>query len=256
VRFKGNEPFLCVGIALTLFGCGERSGGKGTPSGTPDGATDGSRLPDLAADSAGTDVPPASSYFLMIDDMDHADGRFPAVPPGSSSFFWPGPAGISGVHLGNWFLSSPAGLSHDAGIDDIVPPRGESKKACHVSGSNLDVGTDLWAQLDHPQNRPVELGAYAGIAFWARLNSPSSKLVVAIDDRFGGGFFRGEASQSPLPARTLTVSDQWERFELLFTDFGLATSAVVSIDFVVGRAGESFDLWIDDLALLCRGVCR
>jgi len=35
-----------------------------------------------------------------------------------------------------------------------------------------------------------------------------------------------------------------------------AADAVSTIDLVVGLNRETFDLWIDDLALLCRGVCR
>jgi hypothetical protein len=35
----------------------------------------------------------------------------------------------------------------------------------------------------------------------------------------------------------------------------LALTAITSFDFVVGLGAESFDLWIDDLALLCRGAC-
>ena len=69
-------------------------------------------------------------------------------------------------------------------------------------------------------------------------------------------------------AQRIAVSDQWERFILLFDDFRqgviggntsglpLAANAISTIDFVVGLDGESFDLWIDALALLCRGVCQ
>jgi len=35
----------------------------------------------------------------------------------------------------------------------------------------------------------------------------------------------------------------------------LDASAITDIHFVAGLGGESFDLWIDDLAMLCRGLC-
>jgi len=197
-------------------------------------------------------VPPTVSLFHLIDDMDHADPSLPQVPPGSSSFFWHGGTSF----LGNWFVSSPDRL-RDAGFADILPPRGNSKKACHVNGSALDNGVDLWAQLNHPENRPVDLSAYAGIAFWARLDSPSGRFSVAFNAHKPDPSF-GAVNSSPGPSlvRRLGGPD-WERLILLFDDFGptLDSSAVASIDFIVGGAGEPFDLWIDDLMLLCRGIC-
>jgi len=242
---------LLIGLSLTaLFGGCTSSPTSAIPESKMDGGMETS-----AGDRASIEVPTTSSLFHLIDDMDHADENFPAVPPDSSSFFWRG--GTSS--LGNWFVSSPDGIGGDARIDEIVPPRGDSKKACHVVGSKHDTGVDLWAQLNHPSSRPVDLSAFAGIAFWARLGSPSGKLVVAINDHNPGTFFSAEASQTPWPwlARRLADSE-WERIVLLFDDFGRAldTSAVVSIDFVVGSGGESFDLWIDDLTLLCRGACQ
>lgn len=197
--------------------------------------------------------------------MDHADDSLPTLPPGSSSFFW---HSRTSMGLGNWFVTSAERSLGDATVEDVLPPRGESKKACHITGSKVAGGVDLWAQLDHPSSRRVDLKAYAGIAFWARLNSPSGRLIVAINDDRPGTFFQAEASKTPWPAQRLAVPDpEWHRFVLLFEDFRSPTvdanganrpldpSGVVSIDFVAGIGGESFDLWIDDLALLCRGPC-
>jgi hypothetical protein len=41
-----------------------------------------------------------------------------------------------------------------------------------VQGDKLANGVDLWVQLVHPQNTPVDFNAYAGLSFWARLTSP------------------------------------------------------------------------------------
>jgi hypothetical protein len=184
---------------------------------------------------------------------------------GLLSFFW---HSRTSMGLGNWFVTSGERSLGDARVEDLVPARAGSKKACHITGSGLDAGLDLWAQLDHPSSRRVDLQAYAGIAFWARLNSPSGRFIVAINDDRPGTFFGAEAGKSSWPAQSLAVPDsEWHRFVLLFDDFraGAATangaaralqaSGVESIHFVAGVGGESFDLWIDDLMLLCRGAC-
>jgi hypothetical protein len=211
-------------------------------------------------------TPGLNASFLVIDDME--DGTrmgFPPPPPGGAGFWWPlGP-------LGNWFLGSAgADLSAphgDAVAASIVPPRGASLKARRVQGDGLASGLDLSAQLNHPTGGPVDLRAYDGVSFWARLSSPSGRLVVALGQHHGSTFLLAESTRSPCFARSIAASDQWQRFVLRFDDFRqgvisgntsglpLATNAVSTIDFVVGLNGESFELWIDDLALLCRGVC-
>ena len=231
----------------------------------PPAPASASGSPNATGGEPRTSVAPTSNLFHLVDDMDHADSSLPAVPAGTSAFFW---HSRTSNGLGNWFVTSAERSLGDARIDDIVPPRGDSKKACHVTGSKLAGGVDMWAQLDHPSSRPIDLKAYAGVAFWARLDSPSGRFIVAINDHQPGTFFDGEVGKSPWLAQRLAVSDsQWHRFVLLFDDFrqggananstghALDASAVVGIDFVVGASGESFDLWIDDLALLCRGTC-
>jgi hypothetical protein len=252
-----------IGLALTglLGGCGSSA----TPTGL--GPTDANATPadtsapdsvtetlGKEAPTGGPDLPATSSLFHLIDDMDHTDPKLPKLPAGSSSFFW-----YRGSGLGNWFVSSPDGQSGDATIGDILPPRGDSKKACHISGSNLNRGVDLWAQLDHPRNWAIDLSAYAGIAFWAHLDSPSGRFIVAFNAQKPDSFVDVGVNKPTLPwAARKVAGAEWERFVLLFDDFGsaLAPSSVVSIDFIVGVGGEQFDLWIDDLVLLCRGVCR
>jgi hypothetical protein len=137
-----------------------------------------------------------------------------------------------------------------------------------VHGSGFVSGADLSPQLRHPSNGPVDLSPYLGISFWAKLTSPSSRLIVALVERTGGSFLEAESTNSPDHAQSVVVSDQWQRVILLFDDFHqgvisgngsgdpFTVDAVSIVDFVVGLNGESFDLWIDDLALLCRGICQ
>jgi hypothetical protein len=127
-------------------------------------------------------------------------------------------------------------------------------------------GTDLYAQLKHPFNSAVDLRPYLGIAFWAKLSGPGHRLIVTLQDSHSGPTLTAESADAQF-GRAITVSEQWEHFVLSFDDFhqGIATGsgsgkpftadAVSTIDFLVGLDGGPFDLWIDDLALLCRGVC-
>jgi hypothetical protein len=201
----------------------------------------------------------------MVDDMEEGKVGVPGLPPGTAGFWWPlGP-------LGNWFVGpadDSAGPGRDALGQSIVPPRGDSKRARRVQGMGLPNGTDLFAQLRHPTNAPVDLSPYVGLAFWARLTSPSGRVIVALGQNDRGWLLPAKSTDPPIFAQSVVVSDQWERVILLFDDFRegiigamssgrpLTVDAVSTIDFVVGLNGEAFDLWIDDLVLLCRGVCQ
>ena len=91
---------------------------------------------------------------------------------------------------------------------------------------------------------------------------------MAFGQNNGARFLPAESTPSPYFAQSIAVSDQWEQFVLMFDDFrqgvvsgitsrlSLSANAISTIDFVVGLNGESFDLWIDDLSLLCRGICQ
>ena len=96
------------------------------------------------------------------------------------------------------------------------------------------------------------------MSFWARLESASGRVVVGLNDGSrGSGLLDG---RSTLPSRTLAVGPDWQEFVLPFDSFpikGLASDGptLASIEFFVGDGGERFDLWIDDLALVCAGGC-
>jgi hypothetical protein len=189
-------------------------------------------------------IPP--DQIQVVDDVGHAGGQYPAVPPGSSSFFWWG-------GLGNWFVSSSDGsVDGDASIDDVIPPRGDSDKAYHVSKKNPGAAIDLWAQLDHPVGNGVDLSAYAGVSFWARLDSPSGELTVA----FGAnGEFSNVDSIAPVPQKVVSLSGSWTQYVVRFDEVGLNRTSVSSIDFVIGGRGDALGLWVNDLGFLCQGSC-
>jgi hypothetical protein len=159
------------------------------------------------------------------------------VPEGSSSFFWRG-------GLGNWFVTTPDGVTTDAAIEEI-----EGGKACHFSSTGEGVGVDLWAQLSHPRGDVVDLSRYAGLAFTVRLIGTDGTLTVAFGAE--GRYFTEPTSVEV----TLAASDEWQTFELDFAEVGLESRFTSSIDFVVAEAEAPFDLWIDDLIFICDGPC-
>jgi hypothetical protein len=187
---------------------------------------------------------------IGVGDLDHPPPGLGNPPTDKPSFFWGSPDG--GIRIGNWFVVGADAAVHDAVIDDVDPPRGDSTLACHVQGTAFADAVDLYAQLDHPSSRPVDLSAYSGLAFWARLNPPTAKLVVALNVE--GPALLSEDSVTGLVSGSFPVTADWQRFELPFTD-AARTSSVVSIDFVVLGGGEALDLWIDELSLLCAGAC-
>ena len=211
---------------------GRNDGGSGGISGGPAGSG------GMGASVGGG---PANMTF---GDFDQPSPGLPQVPDGSPSFFWGSP---SEVHIGNWFVTSSDGFSADARVGIIEPPRGDSTLACHASGAQFARGVDLYVQLDHPGNRPVDLSHYTGLSFWARLTASNPNLLVVLND--GSGSLPEEGSFVGLPAATFAASEEWQQFEMAFSDPARA-SAVVSIDFVVSDGGEALDLWIDEVTLL------
>jgi hypothetical protein len=155
------------------------------------------------------------------------------------------------VRISNWFVTSDK--VHDAGRWTIDPPRAGSTEARRVSGQGFASGVVLWLQLDHPSGRAVDLSAYSGIEFWARLNSATSAFVVSLND---GSLPSGAlADRSTLPSVSMTAGDAWQQVTLPFDAFGLRDLKVTSVEFFVGDKGETFDLWVDDFALTCSGAC-
>jgi hypothetical protein len=203
--------------------------------------------------------PDAGSVTQILHDMED----------GSINF-----ASLVGV-LGSWFaainyVAGRAPLPLERLIEPVVPPRGASTLACHVKAGRYEDGVDLFVDF-HPISRlpdfnHANLGAYAGIAFWAR-SETSDRLFVAIaDDRVNGqeDFWKAELEGRPWPSRQLILTPAWERYVLLFEDVrarepapgrAVNTGAINSFHFLAGVGGVAVDFWIDDVAMLCRGPC-
>jgi hypothetical protein len=172
----------------------------------------------------------------------------------TGGFFWHG-CGDTDWKIGNWFVTSDR--QREAFSREIDPPRDASTQCRGVTGADFAQGVALWVQLDHPLGRAVKLSGCSGMSFWARLESPSGQVVVALNDGSrASGLLDGRAT---LPSRTLDVGPDWQEFVLPFESFPQDVVAdgpsLASIEFFVGDGGEKFDLWLDNLALICSGGC-
>jgi hypothetical protein len=195
----------------------------------------------------------------LIDDMELDRPNLPPLPLGSSGFFYPSGPGT----LGNWFVSAADGKLRDAEVAEIQPPRETSQRACHLSGAADARGLDLWAQLDHPSYRPVNLSGHRAMTFWARSGVPDARVTIAIAQSQRSIFQPGTAADRW--EQIITVGD-WQQFTLSFDDFHRADdagpankldpAAVFAVHFLAGRDGQAVDLWIDDFSLVCNGACR
>jgi hypothetical protein len=221
------------------------------------GGVPGSTSGGTAANGSATGGTAEVAQPADLGDGDHADDGRPAVPTDSTGgFFWRGCSQAS-WRLGNWWVTSDR--QRDAFPREIDPPRDDSTEARGARGADFVAGVVLWVELDHPWTGSVSLSGCSGLSFWARLESPSGRLVVALNDGSrGSGLLDGRSS---LPSRTLDVGPDWQEFVLPFESFPIQDAAadglsLASIEFFVGDGGEDFDLWVDDLALVCSEDCR
>ena len=214
---------------------------SGVDVGAGDRATAG-----RSAASSGGDAGAPEEQTESIDGVE--PGTVPSLARAPAGFYWSG-------GFGNWFVCTPPGNSGspihgDAQTADIVPPRGDSTHAFRLQGSGEPLGADLYAQLEHPSGGAADLTAYTGIAFWAKLDGDSDQLAVGLSARAPYC-----SASTDVTTVTVAVPNEWQRFELPFGSFGADGHAVANIEFIVGAGGGAFDLWVDDLSLVCRGEC-
>lgn len=226
-------------VGLLLIACG----GRAEASNSSPAAGSGGDSPAAQGGAAGSPSSHADGGSVPLGDGDRgpaAPATIPASSPGA--FFWG--SDITGWRIGNWFLTSDG--TRDVGLSPIDPPRDGSTAARHVSGSESQSGAILWAQLDHPANRSVDLSSYSGLTFWVRLESLSAQLDVVLNQ--SGAHPSTDASSTP--SVSLMVGPTWQEVTLPLDAFKISPRAARSVDFRVVTNGEAFDLWIDDLALL------
>lgn len=245
-----------LGLIL-LSGCGGRAhsdglppvavgGGSGAAGAVNQGSVSGGNQGSEGgrAGTSGAGAFGGGSTINAIDDESHASGQ--PVAPFPAAVFWRSPGG--GWKIGNWFWSADG--VHDVGLTPIEPPRDGSTDARHIRGSGFPRGVVLWLELDHPNRNVIDLRPYTGLTFWARLSSSSGTLDVLLNEDS-----RAPAAGTGSPILSVAIGNDWQEVTLSFEALGAREARAASIDFHVGDGGESFDLWIDDLAFLCDGIC-
>lgn len=195
-------------------------GGGTSSSATTDGTTS-------------TDTP-ALSYELL----DGVEEPFSNV---SSAFAW-------SKAIGNWFTITEDGSTKDSERVEFDPPRDDNHFAYWAGGDSAMV--DVYAQLRHPEGTEIDLSAYAGISFWARGTGTELGLSLAVNaaQLFQTGL-SARAQQKPL-----SLTDEWQRFDVMFAEL-VGVTSISTIDFLVDGRSGAFDVWIDDLALICSNQC-
>jgi hypothetical protein len=243
-----------------LLGCGGRAQGNGGPQASAGDTSSIAGAPNEAPATGGNQASAGGgvggagggafgggSTINTLDDENRAGGA--PMAPFPPAIFWQAPGGQ--WKIGNWFLTSDG--VHDVGLSPIEPPREGSTQARHVSGDGFPEGVVLWLQLDHPRGGLVDLSAYAGLTFWARMSSSDRKLDVLLND--------GSTAPAPWTAlppgsyASVAIGSVWQQVTLSFEALGVSEPKATSIDFHVGDGGKSYDLWIDDLAFFCVGPC-
>lgn len=195
------------------------------------------------------------SDWHMLYEGDTEQGRALAylcesAPPASS--FELSIAGFEQPSAGALLDADP---SFVAAVEPLIPPRGSSRKAAHLSGESSD---DAVLEARYRGLLPKASG-YSAVSFWARSEQGDSPLRVQ--------HASAASSELPWPVATVTVTRAWQKFEVSFRDLlasapktrpieAAGVDGETSIRF--SSAGEGpFDLWLDDVAYICgSGECR
>jgi hypothetical protein len=156
----------------------------------------------------------------------------------------------------------------------MIGGRCGSLHAMHVTGQGFTSWAELTASLRYgavdggtPGLLPYDAHTRTGITFWARIGDTSAAQVrLAVSDKYSrpeGGVCDVNAATGPTACYDtfgvdLTpIGTTWTQYQIPFAglgqrNFGLQepsvdTSAVYSIDFNF-YPGETFSLWVDDIA--------
>lgn len=210
--------------------------------GANDATATGHRSPDA----------PSRRLFHLVTDMEQGAGS----PFGTVAWTAHGSSG-----------STPTGSG--GGLVDIDPPRGDSTRAGYVNtpaGSRIDLRMDVACRSRAGTTTPCDFSTYVGVAFWARASSEGETFLFAMEDDLSLGlrsYLDARVSTQPWFEAPVTLSSRWRRHVILFDDLAqpgavrrpLRSEAVATIHFMGGGFWGSRELWIDDVALLCRGFC-
>lgn len=258
-HIRSSHQTLVISTALVLaassLGCSNDPGPEPRALPEDSGPAD---MPSLNSGGADSLMGPVhNGLFQIIDDLE-------ASSPGDTLRNF-----VSPVGLGSWFFTAPPkpGLPM-AVVAAVDPSRGSSQRAWRVPLPEGSAPVSLRVDLHGPKFPAVpfaDLSAYAGIAFWSRGSLPSIHLVAAVEDSASGRVNVHQAGPLSGPlgfTQPVKVGSEWRRHIILFDDLvaldeskgKLDTTALWAVNFVADSASAA-ELWIDDVALLCKGAC-
>jgi Leucine-rich repeat (LRR) protein len=222
--------------------------------------------PDVRArpnDALEVGLPSLCQSATLIDDMEDGTGRICAG------------AGRTGAwYAFNDGLGKQVPALTGPGVpitpDEIPGGRGGSTRAMHTYGAGFTgwgagIGLDL--AYDGTVYAAYDAGAYDGITFWARADSPAFAVTLRIGtSATTRNLYGGTCTQDPCFPGTLSFRPgaQWTQYWIPFATLAasLAPGAsfepdkLTNIQFLV-LGGDAFDFWIDDLSFFAgeAGCC-
>jgi hypothetical protein len=198
-------------------------------------------------------------WLDMIDNFEHTGSTVPKVGDRGGHWIIVGTRTTGGKHNPEPITTTPP-----------LPPRAGSTLALHYWGTGeTQAGIGIGFN-DYPQPpRPVNASGDIGVTFWARADDTNAWYLL-IGDRTttppGGlcGVDGGGACYDDFGS-SLDLTSEWKQFTLLFKDlvpgqlgFGahgpaLDTTTVYGLSFkTAGGTADTFDIFIDDLAFVCK----
>ncbi len=245
------RALAAAGVCLAGAACSDASHSLGGGYALEKAQTDSS-------DGSGVVPCPPGALVDPIDLMEDGDG---------SIDFRLGRAGVWYVFNDRTGIQVPDMFNESFYMSALEPPRQGSKFAAHTSGrgfTNWGAGIGLYLRAQ----QAYDASYYAGISFWARRGpgktpklqfsvpdgetSPLGGKCNAVDDSlchddFGYDLELGEDFEYYSFTWEQMVARNWSAMYLPAID----SSKIYGIQFQVPQ-NEDFDLWIDDLAFLCR----
>ena len=243
----------CWLVACSALACS----GSSTSEGDDGAANEDPALTEVCGEYPGPDVAEA-----LVDDLEDGDGQVSTVG-GRNASWW-----VVSDETASATLDPPANA---APSPELVPgERCGSRYAMRLTGEGFTSwGATLVAGMDYDDAsqaiQPVDLSAYRGLMFWARVGElHNSSVRVQFQDEnteILGGVCNPEPGSADecyngWGTAILPLDTEWRLYRVPFAnlgqrDFGyraesFVTSAVYNIEWNLDP-NAVFDLWIDDL---------
>jgi hypothetical protein len=231
----------------TAGGTGGGSAGASAGTGNSGSPSTGGATGETAAD--------------LVDDMEGATGSILAK------------AG----RVGAWYIynDATAGATQMPGVpflpSTVEPPRGASTYAARMQGSGFTTwGAGMGLNFNDPGDGDggsvkgtYDASAVGGITFWAKIGTGSVASVrVNISTKEtdpSGGTCTPAAKCSDHFGKSINLTTDWVQYTIKFGDLTqlgwgqtvpkFNPAAIYACQFQVGK-GTTFDVWIDDVALI------